>query len=297
MKHIAKVNQIFFITVILALTASLTMGRVSFLTDKSWLMLVLSQGIYVLPTIIYLVSVKENPIKALRIKKINIPTVVLLILFSYFILPFLSFLNSISLLFSTNQITSQITGIVAVFPVWISVLLIGVLPAVLEESVYRGVFYYEYGKVNRGKGILLSGLLFGLMHMNFNQFVYAVAMGIIFALLVEVTDSLLSSVIVHGIINSNTVIMTYLFPEATDAIPLTKDVLLPSIMSIGSVAVFTTGIAAYLLWEMGRQAKRSDVLKNLFVPSDGLERERMITIPLVLGMAGCVAIMLISEVM
>ena len=57
---------------------------------------------------------------------------------------------------------------------------------VMEELIFRGLCY---GRIRQftGKGmtILLTGLLFGLYHMNLVQFIYATVMGIFFALLYE----------------------------------------------------------------------------------------------------------------
>ena len=48
----------------------------------------------------------------------------------------------------------------------------------------------------------MSGLVFGLFHLNINQFCYAFVIGVVFAFLVEATGSIWSSVLAHFAINT-----------------------------------------------------------------------------------------------
>ncbi|MCR5153604.1 MAG: CPBP family intramembrane metalloprotease, partial [Lachnospiraceae bacterium] len=60
--------------------------------------------------------------------------------------------------------------------------------------------------------IIFSGLLFGLMHGNLNQFTYTVVLGMILCLINEATGSMLSSMLFHFILNASNVINVYLLP-------------------------------------------------------------------------------------
>ena len=53
--------------------------------------------------------------------------------------------------------------------------------------------------------ILACALLFALLHLNPQQFLYAFLVGFIFCFLVERTDSLYASILPHMIINGTTV--------------------------------------------------------------------------------------------
>ena len=52
-----------------------------------------------------------------------------------------------------------------------------------------------------GKAALMSGLIFGLMHLNFNQFSYGFVLGVIFAAVVEASGSIYASMAIHFLIN------------------------------------------------------------------------------------------------
>ncbi len=73
----------------------------------------------------------------------------------------------------------------------------------LEEMLMRGVLYgrlREFIKSPR-TAMLVNGLLFGLFHGNVVQGMYAFVMGIFFALLYEVYDSLILPVTAHAAAN------------------------------------------------------------------------------------------------
>lgn len=71
-------------------------------------------------------------------------------------------------------------------PLWLGILLYGMIAPLVEEIVFRGILY---NRMRRFFGIpccaLLSALLFGLFHGNLPQFVYGTCMGILIALSYE----------------------------------------------------------------------------------------------------------------
>ncbi len=312
MKNVRHVNEIFLITVGIAVVAMFVFGSIPIVQDKPFINLLLSQVIFVIPVIVYLVIGTDNVKDLLRINKVSIPNVILLIVFAFFISPLLSFLNAFSLLFTTNQITDTISKTVYSYPLAISLLLVAVIPAILEETVYRGVFFNEFRKINPRKGVVLSGLLFGLMHMNFNQFIYAFVMGMIFALLVEVTDSIISSMIVHFTINGSSVILMYLLPkiqnltngvakenelvsQTFNATQISNKVLLPVIAFYGVLAVFSTIVAFFILKGIASIAKRPNALKDLITKKSKSKMELLDSLPLMFGIMICFAIMIYKQ--
>ena len=80
---------------------------------------------------------------------------------------------------------------------------------ILEELLHRGVVY---GRLRRRMGmwsaVVISALIFAVLHFNIVQFVYAFLMGIVFALVVEKTGRLSLTVIAHIVANTIAVIRT-----------------------------------------------------------------------------------------
>ena len=79
----------------------------------------------------------------------------------------------------------------------------------LEELLHRGVVF---GRLRRRMGmwsaVILSALVFAVLHFNIVQFVYAFLLGIVFALFVEMTGQLYPAIIAHIVANAIAVIRT-----------------------------------------------------------------------------------------
>ena len=168
--------------------------------------IIIGQSLVIIPTVFYLIFTKGKPLKDIPFKSIGALNIFLLIIFTYCMLPVISLINTISMIFAKNEIAVQLDSMGSNHFL-INIFLVALVPALVEEFVFRGIIYGGYRNSIIKRGILLSGLLFGLFHMNFNQFCYAFFMGIVFALLREGTGSIHSSMIVHFVFNANSVIL------------------------------------------------------------------------------------------
>lgn len=83
----------------------------------------------------------------------------------------------------------------------LSVLVAVVIAPCLEEVFFRKLLIDRCGKYGEKTAIILSGLTFGLFHMNLFQFFYAFGLGLIFAYVYTRTRRLRYSIIMHMIIN------------------------------------------------------------------------------------------------
>ena len=209
--RIAAVNVVFLISILITVVAAFL--PLDFLEGRPAWQILFSQLILTLPSVLYLVLHKLPYGETVRFKKMKLADMAWCILLGILIQPVLTLLNALSLVFSTNVTSSFILELSTQVPWFAALLLMAVMPCVLEETVYRGVFYNEYSKINPWKAALLSGLLFGLMHGNLNQFCYAAVMGVLFALVVEATGSVLSTMLIHFWTNAGSVIMMYLYPK------------------------------------------------------------------------------------
>lgn len=156
---------------------------------------------------------------------------------------------------------------------------------------------------------MLSGLVFGLMHLNINQLSYAAVMGIIFALLVEATGSMYSSMLAHFAANSYSVILMQLVSmtsggselleqsaQAAESSMNSVPVIIAQLVMLGLVAAGFLGIA-YLLFKKiavrnGRWEYLKEQLHKGFKSQNG---ERFITPPLIATVAAALAYMLYIE--
>ncbi len=277
MKRIKEINLVFLITVI----SSLIIPELLMLFIKDILILqCISTFVFASPAIIYILINKINIIECIRIKKVGISNIVLLILFSYLIMPLLSLVNLISMLFVENHVSNTISTILSGKPLIVGLITFALLPAILEEGVYRGLFYNEYSKVNVLKGMILSSIMFGLLHMNFNQMLYAILMGIIFVLIIEATDSIISAMIIHFVINGHSVVINQLMPyiqkflssvykeqtssDMLSAESITRQELLASLIPVAFSAVISTTLAIVTFITIAKNCDKYNHIKSIF---------------------------------
>ena len=77
-----------------------------------------------------------------------------------------------------------------------------VVPALVEEFAFRGVVLSHLRRYGNTFAILVSSLLFGLVHGNLVQIPFAFAAGCIMAYIDILTDSMLPSIIIHFLNNA-----------------------------------------------------------------------------------------------
>lgn len=298
MNRIKSVNHVFLVTVLLSLAASFLNSWVSLYTDNDIVLLMISQTLLVLPSILYLYTTRVNVAKAIRIHKISFSNVFLTILFAFLIMPLMSFINAISMLFVENDISGIANNIAQNNGFLLTLFMMAIVPCILEESVYRGIFYNEYSKVSPVKAIFLSGFLFGIMHQNLNQFSYAFAMGIIFAILIEATDSIIATMIVHFIINATSVIVLSVYPflfrllekmygkDTFNANELISSIQNPSveemtfgyiIQAYGFTALCSTILAFIVFRTIAKNSGRWEYIKSIFRKNSFIEQDRRTT--------------------
>ncbi len=315
MNNIKKVNWIYLYTVLVWLLGGLMISYIYSDTNNKIFALLSSQVILVLPTFYYVLKNRMNIGEVVRFKKLKISTIILVVLFAYAIMPLLSLINMISMLFVKNEIQNTISQIVNEEPMYIGIIAVALIPSIFEELVYRGIFFNEYRKVNVLKGILLSALLFALLHMNFNQFFYAFIMGMIFAFVIELTDSILASIIIHFVINGSSTFMAYMLPKLQEILTqldpayaddisqsinmeLTRIELLVGISSYAPVAVIFTMLAIWLFIKIGKNTGRLAYIKGIFYENSETqksEEERISSLPLIIAVVICVALMFAIE--
>ena len=212
--RIKEINIVFLVTVLISVIVPFL--PLDFVAENPVAGVIFSQVILAFPAVVYMLVKRLPYAETVRFKKMKFTDMLLAVLFGILVQPVVTLINAISMVFSKNVTGVSIFNIAERVPLLVGLLLVAVLPAVLEETVYRGVFYNEYSKVNLWKAALLSGVMFGVMHGNINQFCYAAVLGIVFALLIEATGSIVSTMLVHFWTNASSVVVLYLYPKLYD---------------------------------------------------------------------------------
>lgn len=265
--------------------------------------LLMSQLMLVVPALICALCSKNGLNEMSGYHRIKISSVFMVILYTFLCMPLMTAINAISMLFVDNAVNS-VSGEILQMPFPVMLFLMGMFGPFCEEFVFRGMIfrgYKESGSVFRA--IILSSLLFGLMHMNFNQAAYAFAIGIMFALLVEATGSLWSSVIAHMTVNMQQVCLMYVVETISPGTytggmvdeMVTQDMLLMAIGPYLFAAVVCTALAVcVLVWIAGNE-NRKEHLRGIWRGRKE-KREKMVTFPLVIGILLSVGYMILELV-
>ena len=138
----------------------------------------------------------------------------------------------------------------------------------MEEILFRGVLYSRLRKANPIKGILLSALLFGIAHMNFQQFSYAFFLGIIFGCLLEATDSIFATITAHMIFNGSSILLTYAISKVSlfgvNNLDTANTVTVSSIIASIPVALIGLILSIFLLVAIAYLNGRLGYIKTWF---------------------------------
>ena len=171
-----------------------------------------------IPFVLYTVIKKQNikrTFKDFNFSKISLKVV----LFSfgigiccYFLNVLIaSFFSNIIMLFGYENIPSYATSATATTlgEFFINLVLVAILPAICEEVTHRGLLLGGFSRLGLKKAVILSSLLFGLLHLNINQVFYATVLGFLMAVAVVITKSIFPAMIIHFCNNGLSLYFSY----------------------------------------------------------------------------------------
>ena len=89
-----------------------------------------------------------------------------------------------------------------------------IIPGITEEFIYRGVVFNGLKKSSKPHiAIILSALIFALMHLSIYQFLYQFIMGLILATICYYTGSIFYAMIFHVLNNAIVLTFSYFAPN------------------------------------------------------------------------------------
>lgn len=168
-----------------------------FLTDKSVIMIILL-ALIILP----IITKKYNSLKKDKITKLANKEYIKIIITSIFMAVVL---NLIMFLFNklipfTNRYDSSSTKFYMIIST-------GIIVPILEEYIFRGMVFNELKTFNTKKiALILTTILFALMHTEISQIIYALIIGSYLIYLYTKTNDIKVSIMAHIAINTSTII-------------------------------------------------------------------------------------------
>lgn len=261
-------------------------------SDTLWI----SEGIIMIPALLFAVCSKERLRDVAAIHKIRIPTIFLAILYVILLGPLVTLCNMVTMLFVDNTAT-EILSLVLEISIGRMFFFVGLLAPVCEEIVFRGILYTGFRKNGTPmQAILWTAVLFGLFHMNLNQMVYAAVLGVAFGLLREATGNIWSGIICHISLNSYSVFMYYLqnvlsAEELSEAESVTQEALITAIGVYLIIALVMTALAVCVLVAIAKLEHGEAHLRRVFTKEG---RGRTWSIPLWLGIMICIGMIILD---
>ena len=214
------------------------------------------------------------------------------ILIAALALPIMTFFSYTSSFFYTNDVALVLDQMRS-FPLWLMILVVGVTPAITEEITIRGIALSGFEFKSKHVAAIMTGIMFGILHLNAHQFLYATAMGVILAYVVRATGSIFLSMLIHFLINSWNLILQRVVSQG-----ITTEDLVHSMDSIKNISMnlkigmffyylIAAIVAAFLISYLIRKMEK----RNFDITLDELDvatrvsykEERVINIPFILS--------------
>lgn len=175
-----------------------------------------------------------------------------------------SVVNLIISILTGQPVINELASMTSSSPFWVNLLFVGILAPIMEEIFYRKLLIDRWRRYGEVPAMLLSALVFGLIHGNFSQFFYAAAVGALFGYVYLRTGKIRYTVFLHMTINLvggvyTTEMVKLLTPilESGNPVPMLFQNRLALSMLAGYMlfmfaAVVGGIVAAVLLWKRWR---------------------------------------------
>jgi membrane protease YdiL (CAAX protease family) len=121
----------------------------------------------------------------------------------------------------------------------ITLIYAAVVAPIFEELIFRKLLLDKLRRFGDLPAILMTGIAFGLFHMNLSQFFYAAVLGFIFAYVVIRTNTVIYSILLHMMINFIATVMT---PFATE-----ENLIAIAIIFLWMIISITIGVVLFIL--------------------------------------------------
>lgn len=108
-----------------------------------------------------------------------------------------------------DEAFKQVNELIESQPFWLKIASAGVIIPIQEEFMYRGLIYKNIEqRYDIKKATFISSLMFGVMHMNLSQGIFAFLMGIVLAFIYQKTRNIYACIVFHCSTNLFSVLLS-----------------------------------------------------------------------------------------
>lgn len=219
---------------------------------------------------------------SLTIPKLNkrtniaLPFIVSLLTFVTFFCS-LNFINMITHFLSQGLVAPASSVPLANFGQFLlSVLFFAVVPAVVEELLFRGLIFNGLkNSFNAKIAVILSSIIFTLIHFSIFQTVYQLILGVVLSLILLFTNSLLLTMLMHFLNNFLIVFISYL-SQGKSVFEFANFGVLEIVLSI---VIFLVGVAIvclifYFIKRLVKDGKNSKIKEDEINGKANLKKDK-----------------------
>lgn len=203
MKPIFKVSLYFLIVLVGSIIGQIFLGAELYKLGIAppFRLIILHLVLFITPAIIYIVVTKSNYKKVFSLKKPRMIDIFYALLIAALSQPVMALFSYIASFFTVDNVSLMLNQM-NTYPVWLMIIVVGVTPAITEEITIRGIVLSGFEFKGKNVAAIMSGILFGILHLNAYQFLYATVMGMILAYVVRATGSIYLSMLIHFSVNT-----------------------------------------------------------------------------------------------
>ena len=139
-------------------------------------------------------------------------------------------------------------------------LALSIYAPIFEELLFRGAVYRNNEILGQKFAMIVTGISFGLWHMNFTQLIYASVIGCFACFLYAKTRSIIPCIILHFIINSISVVINLCYSTIGDPTLYENEITMVAFAVFG---IIITGIVLFII-ELVKHRKETTLRKSIF---------------------------------
>lgn len=263
MKSIFRANLFMLLLVLFQLFVELFLVRdLKGLLGITNLLILHEYIVLLIPALIYILVTRQSPKEVFRLNKLSWVDAFIVVVIAFLSQPIASFLSQVTGLFFDNPV-AQAFEILKTIPYPTMLFMMAITPAICEEAVTRGIVLHGYNKGSMLKAALINGLVFSILHLDPQQSLYTFVLGVLFAYLVRITNSIWASVLCHFTFNGIQVTLTQLIKGRVDTETVqaaqeslgTMQTTIVMFMSFMMAVAFSAAIIGLLVYMNNRHKK------------------------------------------
>jgi membrane protease YdiL (CAAX protease family) len=225
------------------------------------------------PVLLYFLVSGRAGGRALPFNKLSFANAGLVLLISFAAMPVMMALSALSTVFFPNDISEMVTDMASESGMTLNLIAIGVMPALLEELIFRGIILRGYRGVRLVTAAFVNGIFFAVMHLGPQQFLYAFMLGFIFVLLVHYTKSIFAPMLAHFTINATQMLLmsvpeqTQEITEAAEEMTAMPPEMILMAVYLGALFLVITGALIAVLIKFNKK-QPGDLMKEHYLPQE-----------------------------